>query len=85
MIRTKDIPYIRAMKKIQGQDITSDQIDRVVYEVNRETGLFYDGKDMVNIMQFCGIIDIQSHLGQPRHGQLINQGRLHTFTVYWEG
>jgi len=83
MVREKDKPYIRKMKELEGSDITSDQIDRAVYAVNMETGLYYSGGDVVRIMQFCDIIDIQSHLGQPRHGAVINGGRLHTFQVYW--
>jgi len=82
MLREKDRPYLQALAAIQGNDVTSDQIDQVVYQTNAETGLYYDGGDVVRILQFCNAIDIQSHLGQPRHGNLINQGRLHTFTVW---
>jgi len=81
MIRAKDKPYIEAMRQIQGENVTSEQIDQAVYEVNRETGMYYNGGDVIRILQFCDLIDIQSHLGQPRHGELINQGRLHIFTV----
>ena len=81
MIREKDRPYIEAMRKIQGEQVTSNEIDRAVYEVNAQTGMYYDGNAVIRILQFCDLIDIRSHLGQPRHGQLINRGRLHTFTV----
>lgn len=83
MIREKDVPYIEKMKEIQGTNVTSDQIDRAVYAVNLETGMYYDGSQVVRILQYHNIIDISSHLGQPRQGQLINGGRLHTFKVYY--
>jgi len=83
MIRQKDIPYILKMKELQGTDVTSDKIDRAVYEVNRETGMYYDANDVIKIMQFCGIIDIQTHLGQPRHGNIVNGGRVHTYEVHY--
>ena len=82
MLRETDRPYLQALMKIQGDRVTSDQIDRVVYNVNANTGLYYDGGDVIRIMQFCDLINIQSHLGQPRHGNLINGGRLHKFTIY---
>ena len=82
MLREKDRPYLQALAAIQGDQVTSDQIDRVVYRTNADTGLYYDGGDVIRILQFCNLIDIQSHLGQPRHGNLINQGRLHRFTVW---
>ena len=82
MVREKDRPYIEAMRQLQGANVTSNAIDEAVYEVNRETGMYYDGDAVIRILQFCNLIDIDSHLGQPRHGNLINQGRLHTFTVY---
>lgn len=83
MIREKDMPYIRAIKKLEGGNITSNQIEDAVYAVNQETGMYYDGQGVITLMQYYEILDIQSHLGQPRQGPAINGGRLHTLVVYW--
>lgn len=82
MIREKDKPYIQAIKEIQGENITSNTIDEVVHKVNQKTGLYYTGNDVIKIMLYCEIIDIRSHLGQPRQGEIINGGRLHSIKVY---
>lgn len=90
-IKETFIPYIEAMKELvdeaNGKQITSDEIERVVMNVNssrpREHGDldYLTGTQVINGMAFHNLLSIQSHLGQPRHGQPINGGRLHKIQV----
>ena len=84
MIRTKDKPYIQAIKNLvtNKQQVTSNEIENVVQQVNQEVNYttYYTAQQVINILQFCGLIIIKTHLGQPRHGNIVNGGRLHTIT-----
>ena len=87
-ILDEDRPFFDAIKKIAGDNVTSNTIDVAVQDVVRENyknGIFtpvYFGADVIRIMLYHDLISIQSHLGQPRHGQLINGGRLHKIRIF---
>ena len=87
-VQEKDKPFYEAVKAIAGKNVTSHQIEIAVGKVVRDNSLlgiyepFYTGQDVIRMMQYFDLISIRSHLGQPRHGRLINGGRLHTIKVY---
>lgn len=87
MIRQKDVPYIKAIKELTEahSEVTSNQIDQAVMDTNAKTGIYYTSQQVINLMAFCQVIVIESHLGQPRHGQQIGGGRLHKIQVLWNG
>lgn len=84
MIRAKDKLYVQAIKNLVTgkQQVTSSEIENVVQQVNKEVNYitYYTAQQVINILQFCGLITIRTHLGQPRHGNIVNSGRLHTIT-----
>ena len=87
-VQEKDKPFYEAVKALAGDNVTSHQIEAAVAEVVRKNynqGIyepFYTGQDVIRMMVYFDLINIRSHLGQPRHGRLINGGRLHTIKVY---
>lgn len=80
MIREKDRPYIQAVKDLVAttQQVTSAQLEQAVQQVNQsQFTTYYTAQQVVNIILFCEVATIQTHLGQPRHGEIINGGRVH--------